>query len=113
MRASSVQMTDTRTLSLLLSAFALSLLLYQPLCRAAHPQGHPADQAASCCTDVGAPNDSQAFDQAIDAGGKSLVAPLVFAYFAAAVLFVAAVPRYSSALPPPRSFYARSARIRR
>jgi hypothetical protein len=111
--ASSPYMTGTRPLSLLFAALALAVLLYQPLCRDAHPQTHHAGEPATCCTNVGAASGAEALDQAIDAGGKPLAAPLVFAYLAAAALFLVAVPRFASSLPPPRSFYARSARILR
>jgi hypothetical protein len=113
MPASLLHMTGNRPLFLLFAALALAVLLYQPLCRAAHPQTHHADEAATCCTNVGAASGAEALDQAIDAAGKPIAAAPVFAYLAAAAVFLAVAARIWSALPPPRSFYARSARILR
>jgi hypothetical protein len=113
MPASFPHMTATRPLSVLFAALALAVLLYQPLCRAVHPQTHHASESTTCCVNVGAASGAEALDQAIDAAGKPIAAAPVFAYLAAAAVFLAVAARISSALPPPRSFYARSARILR
>ncbi|HYX64039.1 MAG TPA: hypothetical protein VE935_07465 [Burkholderiales bacterium] len=106
-------MNAARALFVVLGAVALALLLQRPLCAAAHPQMH-AGETPSCCQVAGAATAAKPLGLLIDTGGKPLVAPVAFAYLAAATLFLAGATRFVRRAPaPPRSYYARSSRILR
>lgn len=102
-----------RLVFFLLGAAALAVLLQRPLCIAAHGKQH-AGERASCCRVIGATSAAKALDLAIPLGIPPLVPPAGFAYLLAATLFLAGVTRLARRAPvPPRSYYARSARILR
>lgn len=104
-------MSVTRGLFLLLGALALSVLLAQPLCGAAHPQMHAAD-AASCCHLLPG-SVAKSPDFLTGTSGSALVPPASFAYLVVAALFLTGAIRFARAPAPLRSYYARSKRILR
>lgn len=106
-------MSGIRTLFFALAALALSLVLLQPLCSAAHPAVHSAGDAKTCCASVTGSGAAKLLDQTIDATPKPLAVLPVLPYLLGAAFILAGMVRSASPVPPPRAFYARSARILR
>lgn len=105
--------TATRAVFLLLGAIALTLFVARPLCGSAHPQMH-ATPSASCCDLLAGTAAAKPLDLLSDTSSRPLVAPAPFAYLMATLALLGLAIRVRpGAAPPPRSFYARSARILR
>ncbi len=112
MAASLLHMTGTRTLFLAFAAVALSVLLWRPLCNAAHPDVH-AGESPACCLNADAPSGAKALDLTADGGAKPLLAPRPLGYIVTGPVFIPIASRFATAAPPPRPFYVRSSRILR
>jgi hypothetical protein len=96
-----------------LGAAALLVLLLRPACDLLPTHAAGAEDPAACCASVEGGDALAAPDLATPGpGGKAPVGPLAIAFLAAA-LFPRSAPLFASAPSQTRSFYARSARIRR
>lgn len=100
------------TLFLLLAVAALSVMLWRPVCEAAFGHASPAQHSAACCESVSDGSDLEIADLAPPTpGGNPVLAS--FAYFNGAAFMARAAVAFTTALPPTRSYYSRSARILR
>src|SRR3989338_3429876 len=101
-------------LFLLLAVAALSVILLRPVCESAFQHAQLGQQhSAACCESV---EDGSQLDLAELAppapGAKPVSAAFAYPVVGAAFMARAAVA-FTTALPPPRSYYSRSARILR
>jgi hypothetical protein len=100
------------TLFLLLAVAALSVMLLRPVCEAAFSHTWPTQHSAACCESVSDGSDLAIADLAPPIpGGNPVFAS--FAYFNGAASMARAAVAFTTALPPPGSYYSRSARILR
>lgn len=107
-------MAQRRQLFTVLAAAALFLLLLRPACELLPAHAAIAGEPASCCANLTHGDGLQAPDlAAAGPSGKALLGPFATSYVIGAALFAAAVSLLGRGSPPPRSFYARSARILR
>lgn len=96
-----------------MATIAVSFLLWQPLCDAAHLHASAAIDAEACCSSVESTGDEPSALATSHAGAKPLAAGLAPSYLGGAASLLGAVLLFTSAPLPQRSFYARSARILR